>query len=212
MIDKDSSEGKAPGEGGDDLGRLRELFEKSPVALTLADARLPDMPLVVANAAFLDLTGYDRDEVMGRNCRFLQADLPNDDARTEVHAVIARGGQGQIVFRNRTKSGEDFDNLLFLQGLDDRSGTPRYFLGSQFLLERSVTERRIERGGWRGTSGRWTWRQSWERWPIRVRSMDIPVSSNAAFRRRMNTNGRRRGCTHWLPTVRRAALILCWSR
>ena len=144
MIDKDSSEGKAPGEGGDDLGRLRELFEKSPVALTLADARLPDMPLVVANAAFLDLTGYDRDEVMGRNCRFLQADLPNDDARTEVHAVIARGGQGQIVFRNRTKSGEDFDNLLFLQGLEERDGTARYFIGSQFLLEPSVTERRID--------------------------------------------------------------------
>ena len=144
MIDKDSSEGKAPGEGGDDLGRLRELFEKSPVALTLADARLPDMPLVVANAAFLDLTGYDRDEVMGRNCRFLQADLPNDDARTEVHAVIARGGQGQIVFRNRTKSGEDFDNLLFLQGLEERYGTARYFIGSQFLLEPSVTERRID--------------------------------------------------------------------
>jgi len=143
MIDKERSEGKGSPEGGDDLGRLSDLFEKSPVALTLADACAPDMPLVVANHAFLAMTGYDRDEVMGRNCRFLQADLPNSEARAEVHAVIAGGRQGQIVFRNRMKSGEPFDNLLFLQGLDDRSGTPRYFLGSQFLLERSVTERRI---------------------------------------------------------------------
>lgn len=146
MIGKDDEEGKGTGRdgAGDSLARLEDLFERTPVALTLADARSPDMPLIVANAAFLDLCGYGRDEVIGRNCRFLQSDLPNDAARAEVHEVLAQGGQGQIVFRNRRKDGEEFDNLLFLQALVDRSGAARYFLGSQFPLDRGVSERRID--------------------------------------------------------------------
>lgn len=144
MIDKDRTEGKGDTDAGTDLARLAELFEKSPVALTLADARLPDMPVVVANRAFLRLTGYAREEVIGRNCRFLQADLPNEDAREEVHAVLSSGGPGQIVLRNRRKDGEAFDNLLFLQGLEERAGGRRFFVGSQFLLEPDVTERRID--------------------------------------------------------------------
>ena len=150
MIDNDDPErkasrpaGGAPADAG--LGRLEELFERAPVALTLADTAQPDTPLVLVNGAFLRLSGYERDEVVGRNCRFLQSDLPNDDARAEARAVIAAGGQGQIVFRNRRKDGEPFDNLLFLQGLVERRGGCRYVLGSQFLLERSVTERQVDR-------------------------------------------------------------------
>lgn len=143
MTEKHTDEGG----GGPDLtglAKLEDLFERSPVALSLADVSAPDQPLIVANRAFLDLTGYGRHEVIGRNCRFLQSDLPNDEARAEVREVIAARGQGQVVFRNRRKSGEEFDNLLFLQALVERDGGSRYFLGSQFPLEKSVTERRIE--------------------------------------------------------------------
>ncbi|MEM1428574.1 MAG: PAS domain-containing protein [Pseudomonadota bacterium] len=139
MTDDENTEGKRAG-----LDRLEELFERSPVALTLADLTAPDVPLVVANSAFLDLTGYHRHEVVGRNCRFLQNDLDNMEARAEVREVLARNGQGQIVFRNRRKNGEAFDNLLFLQALIERDGQTRYFLGSQFLLEPSTTEKRID--------------------------------------------------------------------
>ncbi|MEM0935342.1 MAG: PAS domain-containing protein [Pseudomonadota bacterium] len=139
MIDKDEPEGKGPG-----LDKLKELFERSPIALTLADATAPDMPLIIANSAFLTLTGYGEDEVVGRNCRFLQDDLDNDAARAEVREVVRIAGQGQVVFRNRRKDGEAFDNLLFLQSLIERDGKTRFFLGSQFLLEPNVTERRID--------------------------------------------------------------------
>lgn len=47
---------------------------KSPVTIT--DNRLPDNPIVYCNAAFLDLTGYTKNEVLGRNCRFLQGKTP----------------------------------------------------------------------------------------------------------------------------------------
>jgi len=128
----------------DALARITDSFNRSPVALTLADASKPDLPLVVANAAFADLTGFGPEEVVGRNCRFLQSDLPNADARAEVRAALEMPAPLQVVFRNRHKSGEVFQNMLFLQPLVGRDGTTMYFLGSQFLLDRSVTERRID--------------------------------------------------------------------
>jgi PAS domain S-box-containing protein len=140
MMGKPDDDGKR-----DALLRLADMFDRSPVALTLADFRQPDLPLVVANKAFLELSGYGRDEVIGRNCRFLQADLPNDPARAEVRACIAERTNRQVVFHNRRKDGVAFDNLLFLQALVERDGTAAFFLGSQFLLDRGVDERRIER-------------------------------------------------------------------
>jgi len=140
MVSNNRDEGK-----GAALQRLADMFDRTPVALTLADATQPDMPLVIANSAFLRLSGYEQEEVVGRNCRFLQADLPNEEARAEARACIAEAGQRQIVFRNRRKDGEAFDNLLFLQALVQRNGRARYYLGSQFVLDKSVTERRIDR-------------------------------------------------------------------
>lgn len=129
----------------DRFARLSEMFDRSPVALTLADARAEDLPLVVANRGFLELTSYAQNEVLGRNCRFLQADLANEEARAEVRACIREGGLRQVVFHNRRKTGEAFENLLFLQPLVARDGHVDFFLGSQFVLDRSVTERRIDR-------------------------------------------------------------------
>ena len=140
MLGKQEQVGKQ-----DPLDRLVEIFERSPIALTLADASAPDLPLVIANRAFLDLTGYARDEVLGRNCRFLQGDLDNVLARGEVRDCIALKGSCQVVFRNRRKGGEAFENLVFVQALIQRNGEAAYFLGSQFLLDTSVSELRIDR-------------------------------------------------------------------
>ena len=46
--------------------------EQTRMALSIADPHQDDCPLVYCNQAFVDLTGYDRDEIIGRNCRFLQ--------------------------------------------------------------------------------------------------------------------------------------------
>ena len=139
MIDKEPEESK-----GGQLERLAGMFESAPVALTLADAHRPDLPLIVANGAFLRLTGHSRAEVLGRNCRFLQDGLDNETARAEARACISEGAARQMVFRNRRKTGEVFDNLLFLQPLVQRDGSLRYFLGSQFLLDPGVNGRRID--------------------------------------------------------------------
>lgn len=46
-----------------------DLIRHSPIATVVSDPRQTDNPLIAVNQAFLDLTGYDEDEVVGCNCR-----------------------------------------------------------------------------------------------------------------------------------------------
>ncbi|NNU16237.1 PAS domain-containing protein [Parvularcula sp. ZS-1/3] len=111
--------------------RLRSFIEDADIPLSLADAQTPDMPLVLVNAAFERLTGYLSEEVVGQNCRFLQGNTDQPEARSEVRALLSGRADGQVVLKNYRKNGERFDNLLFLFPIEI-GGKLAYFLGSQF--------------------------------------------------------------------------------
>ena len=49
------------------------MIDNSLVAAVVSNPRLPDNPIVGCNTAFMELTGYGKDEIIGRNCRFLRA-------------------------------------------------------------------------------------------------------------------------------------------
>ncbi len=114
--------------------KIRAVFERSGVALTLVDMSLPEQPLVLANPAFLGLTGYTEGQVLGLNCRFLQRGDDNTATRAEIRAALAAGREAQVILRNHRADGSPFDNLLFLHPVGGRPGAPEYFLGSQFEL------------------------------------------------------------------------------
>jgi hypothetical protein len=59
-------------------------FERTRMPMVITDARQRDNPIVLANKAFLDVTGYSADEVLGRNCRFLQGASTSASAVAEV--------------------------------------------------------------------------------------------------------------------------------
>lgn len=128
----------------DALSRIAEAFDRAPVALTLADISVQDSPLVVVNSAFETLTGYHRSEMLGANCRFLQSDLPNDEARAEVRASLAESRGTQVVLLNRRRSGQIFQNLLLLQPLRERTGEIQLILGSQFELKKSYKDEQLD--------------------------------------------------------------------
>ncbi|WP_171060710.1 PAS domain-containing protein [Poseidonocella sp. HB161398] len=111
--------------------KTRQFILAARIPLTLADTTLPDVPLVLANAAFEALTGYDAAEVEGRNCRFLQGGIEQPEARDEIRAALAAGRELQVVLRNRRRDGSEFDNLLFMYPVGKG-----LFLGSQFELPR----------------------------------------------------------------------------
>lgn len=51
---------------------LATTVERIQQNFVIADPHLPDCPIVFASDGFLELTEYSREEILGRNCRFLQ--------------------------------------------------------------------------------------------------------------------------------------------
>lgn len=113
---------------------MEQFFARSTIPLSLADARQADAPLLLVNSAFCSLTGYEMDEIVGRNCRFLQGEDRNQPAREEIRTAIEHGGDCQAILSNYTKDGKRFENLLFLFTLRGGNGEPDLFMGSQFEI------------------------------------------------------------------------------
>jgi PAS domain S-box-containing protein len=103
----------------------------SAEGITIADARLPDKPLIYANAGFERLTGYSVAEVLGRNCRFLQG--PATDLATVDALRTAIGQQREVTVQllNYRKDGTPFWNRLSITPVQDSSGAVTHFIGVQ---------------------------------------------------------------------------------
>nr|6QQH_A Chain A, Phototropin-2 [Arabidopsis thaliana]6QQI_A Chain A, Phototropin-2 [Arabidopsis thaliana]6QQJ_A Chain A, Phototropin-2 [Arabidopsis thaliana]6QQK_A Chain A, Phototropin-2 [Arabidopsis thaliana]6QSA_A Chain A, Phototropin-2 [Arabidopsis thaliana]6S45_A Chain A, Phototropin-2 [Arabidopsis thaliana]6S46_A Chain A, Phototropin-2 [Arabidopsis thaliana]8A2V_A Chain A, Phototropin-2 [Arabidopsis thaliana]8A2W_A Chain A, Phototropin-2 [Arabidopsis thaliana]8A2W_B Chain B, Phototropin-2 len=97
----------------------------------ISDPRLPDNPIIFASDSFLELTEYSREEILGRNCRFLQG--PETDQATVQKIRDAIRDQREITVQliNYTKSGKKFWNLFHLQPMRDQKGELQYFIGVQ---------------------------------------------------------------------------------
>jgi PAS domain S-box-containing protein len=123
------------------IERLR-LFERAiaeaGIGITIADAQADDEPLVFANDGFCDLTGYDREDAVGRNCRFLQGDDTDPDAVAEIRKAIDAEEAVSVTLRNYRADGTEFWNELEIMPVEDETGTVTHYLGFQ----RDVTERR----------------------------------------------------------------------
>lgn len=105
--------------------------ERTRTPMLICDPRQPDMPIILANQAFLDLTGYAAHEVLGRNCRLLQG--PDTDPATvqALSAAIREKREVEVELLNYRKDGSAFWNRLTLSPVHDHTGELLYFFGSQ---------------------------------------------------------------------------------
>ena len=109
--------------------------------MVISDARQPDYPIVLANHAFLNLTGYSADELLGQNCRILQGEDTSITVVAEIRAMIAQERGGTVEILNYKKDGTAFWNQLHLSPIRDDDGQLAYYFASQV----DVTEyRRVQ--------------------------------------------------------------------
>jgi diguanylate cyclase (GGDEF)-like protein/PAS domain S-box-containing protein len=108
---------------------LRQAVAASSDGLVIADARLLDMPIVYVNPAFERLTGYRAEEVLGRNCRFLQRHETRQHGLEVVRAALRAGTSCVATVRNYRKDGSMFWNELSLAPMLDRAGQVTHLVG-----------------------------------------------------------------------------------
>jgi PAS domain S-box-containing protein len=106
--------------------------------MLITDPRRPDNPIIFANEAFQSLTGYSRDEVIGRNCRFLQGQDTDPASIDLIRAAIENATDITVDVLNYRKDGSTFWNALYLSPTRNEQGELQYFFASQL----DVTERR----------------------------------------------------------------------
>jgi phosphoserine phosphatase RsbU/P len=99
----------------------------SAEGITIADARLPDQPLIYANAGFERLTGYSVAEVLGRNCRFLQGSATDLATLDELRTAIGQEREVTVQLLNYRKDGTPFWNRLSITPVHDFFGRSNAF-------------------------------------------------------------------------------------
>jgi sigma-B regulation protein RsbU (phosphoserine phosphatase) len=123
----------------EDALRLRDrAIEAANVGIAIADARQPGYPNIYANPALCRITGYTREELMGRSLRFLQGNDTDEASRAAIREALRSGTACEVIIKNYRKDGAPFWNELLLSPVRDEGGTLTHYIG----IQTDVSERR----------------------------------------------------------------------
>lgn len=111
-----------------DFNLVRSI-QQSQHSFVITDPSLQDNPIVFASDDFLNLTGYSREEVLGRNCRFLQGTDTDQRKLDEIRKCLSSGDDVSVTLLNYTADGTPFWNKLFIAALRDAQNNIVNFIG-----------------------------------------------------------------------------------
>ena len=140
----------------DEVERREELetktraLDEAPVGITITDPDLPDNPMVYVNDRFVGMTGYDRDEAIGVNCRFLQGPDTDEETVSELREAIEAEEPTSVELLNYRKDGTEFWNRVSVAPIRDADGRVTEWVGFQeditgFKEREAALERQNER-------------------------------------------------------------------
>ena len=140
----------------DDVERREELemknraLDKAPVGITITDSDRPDNPMAYVNDRFVEMTGYDREESIGVNCRFLQGPDTDEETVSELRRAVEAEESTSVELLNYRKDGTDFWNRVSVAPLRDADGRVTEWVGFQeditaFKEREAALERQNER-------------------------------------------------------------------
>ncbi len=125
-----------------DLGTIRaQAMEFAHTGIVISDASQPDNPIIDCNPAFEVITGYSRNEVLGRNCRFLQHDDVDPNILKQIRNCIQKQEHKTVIIKNYRKDGSMFWNELSISPVYDKAGKLTHYIG----IQNNVTVRETSR-------------------------------------------------------------------
>jgi len=123
-----------------ELDLYKKIVDNTNAGIVIADARRKDMPIIYANETFEKVTGYTQEDILNSNCRILQGDTTQEDAKYKIHDAIVHKESVSIEINNFKKSGEMFWNYLVLTPIFDPQGTLTHYVG----VQNDITEKKLQ--------------------------------------------------------------------
>jgi PAS domain S-box-containing protein len=108
-------------------------------SVVITDPRLPDNPVIYANPAFERITGYKKEEILGKNCRILQGPGTSQETVSELREAIKNEHECNVVILNYRKDGKPFWSDVSISPVKDAGGELINFVG----IKSDITERMI---------------------------------------------------------------------
>jgi PAS domain S-box-containing protein len=129
-----------------DLQVRTRAMDAAAIGLVLTDPTRPDNPLVYVNEGYQEMTGYDADEVLGKNPRHLQGPETEEEPNERMREAVERAEPCAVEITNYRKDGTPFANHVEITPIFDDEGDLVHFLGSQVdVTERHERERALAR-------------------------------------------------------------------
>jgi PAS domain S-box-containing protein len=126
--------GAEPGRGDPFAAAIRS----TPMPMVITDIHKADHPMVFVNEAFETMSGYSCDELIGRDCRFLQGPDTDPDAVRQIHEAIVEQRAIKIDLLNYRKDGSTFWNALHISPVRGETGKVEFFVGSMMEITHRV--------------------------------------------------------------------------
>ncbi len=128
-----------------ELRRKTRALDNAPVGISITDPSQEDNPMIYVNEAFTEITGYDEDEAVGRNCRFLQGEGTDPKQVATIRNGIENVEPVETSLQNYRKDGTGFWNQLSIAPVRDEDGELESFVGFQKdITDRKERERRLQ--------------------------------------------------------------------
>ena len=129
-----------PGSVGAIASHRNDIFfaaiETTRMPMLVTDPRLPDNPIVFVNRAFLSMSGYSHDEIIGHNCRFLQGPATSRATVVAIREAIQDRREFSAEILNYRKDGSSFWNALYISPVYNQNKELVYFFASQLDVSR----------------------------------------------------------------------------
>lgn len=120
------------------LSLRSEALQAAGNGIIICDNLQKDQPIIYFNPAFQELTGYDAEEIFGKNGRFLQGDDRDQAAISKVREALKKGESCQVILRNYKKDGTLFWNDLSINPIKNHEGVMTHYIG----IQNDITKRK----------------------------------------------------------------------
>ncbi|SFB69648.1 PAS domain S-box-containing protein [Halobiforma haloterrestris] len=121
-------------------------IDEAPVGISISDPDREDNPLVYINDAYQEITGYNYDDVVGRNCRLLQGEDSSEEAIAQMAKAVDEDYPVTVEIKNYRKDGTEFWNEVTIAPVRNDDGEVTNYVGFQNdITARKEAELELER-------------------------------------------------------------------